>query len=158
MTYSTHFNTFTIERDVAADPALTFLAFSTAEGKGAWFVGPSDWKPLIREFDFREGGSERVKGQFGTGKISDFRCQYHDIVPEKRITYTYDMFVDDKRISVSLATIEFSPSSKGTLLKITEQLVHFDGYPTPEDREVGTRYLVEMAASYVESQAAKVAI
>jgi hypothetical protein len=79
-------------------------------------------------------------------------------VPEKRITYTYDMFVDDKRISVSLATIEFSPSSKGTLLKITEQLVHFDGYPTPEDREVGTRYLVEMAASYVESQAAKVAI
>jgi uncharacterized protein YndB with AHSA1/START domain len=57
MTYSTHFNTFTIERDVAADPALTFLAFSTAEGKGAWFVGPSDWKPLIREFDFREGVS-----------------------------------------------------------------------------------------------------
>ncbi len=158
MTYSTHFNTFTIARDVAADPALAYLAFSTKEGKEAWFVGPNDWAALIREFDFREGGSERVKGRFGNGKVSDFQCRYHDIVPEKRITYTYDMFVDDKRISVSLATIEFEPSAKGTLLKITEQLVHFDGYPTPEDREVGTRYLIEMAANYIEAQSAKVAV
>lgn len=156
MSYSTHFNTFTIERDIAAPPALVYMAWAQGDAKAAWFVGPSSWTPLIREFDFREGGSERVKGRFEDGKVSDFQCRYHDIVPESRITYTYDMFVNDKRISVSLATIELVPSAKGTLLKVTEQLVHFDGYPTPEDREVGTRYLIEMAANYIESQAAVV--
>jgi hypothetical protein len=65
------------------------------------------------------------------------------------------MFVDEKRISVSLATIEFLPASKGTLIRITEQLVHVDGYPTPEDRIEGTRYLIEKAAAAIEAQAAK---
>lgn len=160
MSYSTHFNTFTIERDIAAEPALAFLAFSTQEGKQAWFQGPPGaWECLEHYFDFREGGSERLKGLWKeSGTTSDFQCRYHDIKANTRITYSYDMFVADKRISVSLATIEFLPSSKGTLLKITEQLVHFDGYPTPEDREVGTRHLVEMAAQYIESQAVKATI
>jgi len=151
MTYKTHFHDFTIERHLSASPALAFSAWSTAEAKSQWFVGPNTWALLDRHFDFREGGSECVEGRFDTGKVSLFRCQYHNIVPNERIIYSYDMFVDGKRISVSLATIEFMADGEGTHLKMTEQIVHLDGYPTPEDREVGTRYMVEMAAAYIET-------
>ena len=155
MTSSCHHHTFVIERDIDAPPALVYTAWADGNAKAAWFVGPSDWKPLIRDFDFREGGSERVRGQFPDGKISDFQCQYRDIVPNERIAYTYDMFVNDKRISVSLATIELFPKGAGTHLKLTEQIVHFDGYPTPEDREQGTKYLVEKASAWIETQTAR---
>ncbi len=155
MTYSTHFNTFTVEREVAAPRALAWFAFSTREGKSAWFAPPASWTVLEDQFDFCEGGVERFKGRWENGKVSDFRCRYHNILPETRIIYSYDMFVDEKRISVSLATIEFLPSQKGTLIRITEQMVHVDGYPTPEDRIEGTRYLIEKAAAAIEAMAVK---
>lgn len=155
MTYSTHHHTFVIERYVDAPPALAFFAWADADAKAAWFVGPSDWKQDIRQFDFKPGGVERVAGTFPTGKKSDFQCRYHDIVPDQRIIYAYDMYVDGRKISVSLASIEFAAKGAGTHLTLTEQMVHLDGYPTPEDREVGTRYLVEMAAAYIEAMAVK---
>jgi len=53
--------------------------------------------------------------------VHSFDAYYRDIVPNERIIYSYDMHFDDRRISISLATIEFKPSGSGTLLKITEQ-------------------------------------
>ncbi len=155
MTYSTHHQTFVIGRDIAAPPSLAFFAWSDEAAKSSWFQGPAEWKLLEKTFDFREGGSERVKGRHPSGKVSDFQCQYCNIVPDQRIVYTYDMFVDGKRISVSLATVEFTPIETGTHLKLTEQMVHFDGYPTPEDREQGTYWLVEKAVAYIESDLVK---
>ena len=35
-----------------------------------------------------------------------YDARYQDIVPNERIIYSYDMHLDDKRISVSLATVE----------------------------------------------------
>jgi uncharacterized protein YndB with AHSA1/START domain len=46
---------------------------------------------------------------------------YQDIVPDRRIVFAYSMAVDDKRISVSLATVEIGPSGEGTRLVYTEQ-------------------------------------
>ncbi|MBW8881359.1 MAG: SRPBCC family protein [Asticcacaulis sp.] len=134
---------------------MVFFAWSNGDAKASWFAGPSDWDQIERKFDFRPGGEERLAGRFASGMTSDFRCRYHDIVQDQRIIYAYDMFVDDKKISVSLASIEFEPKGTGTRLKVTEQIVHLDGYPTPEDREVGTRFLVDKVAAYVESLAVK---
>ncbi|MEI9903558.1 MAG: SRPBCC domain-containing protein [Asticcacaulis sp.] len=114
-------------------------------------LGPAD--PRLR-FPRRRVPSASGAGS-RTGRISEFQCRYHDIVPDRRIAYTYDMYVDDKRISVSLATVEFTAKGAGTHLKLTEQIVHLDGYPTPEDREAGTAYLVGKAAAWIESQSIK---
>jgi uncharacterized protein YndB with AHSA1/START domain len=141
---STHYTTFSIEREYPVTLAKVYAAWSQAEAKSRWFAGPSDqWTIVKREFDFRVGGRERVVGKFKIGKVSDFNCLYWDIVPEKRIVYSYEMYVDGKRISVSQATVEFKPKGKGTLLIFTEQVVHLDGYPTPQDREQGTRGLLD---------------
>ena len=34
-------------------------------------------------------------------------------MPDERIVYTYDLHLDDKRISVSLATVELEPAGDG---------------------------------------------
>jgi len=60
---------------------------------------------------------------------------YFDIVQNRRIVYCYDMYVNDEKVSVSLATIEFEPAGKGTKLVLTEQ---------------GTKGLIENLAKYLE--------
>jgi uncharacterized protein YndB with AHSA1/START domain len=75
--------------------------------------------------------------------VCSFDALYQDIVPAARSVYTYDMHLDDRRISVSLATIEFSTQGAGTRLTVTEQGVFLDGYDKAADRETGTRTLLD---------------
>jgi uncharacterized protein YndB with AHSA1/START domain len=53
------------------------------------------------------------------------------------------MHLDDARISVSLATVEFTPEGAGTRLVFTEQGAFLDGYDDPAQRERGTRDLLD---------------
>ena len=72
-----------------------------------------------------------------------FVARYHGIVPDQRIVTTYEMYLDEKRISVSLATLEFKPDGAGTRLILTEQGVFLDGVDNPAERERGTRELLD---------------
>jgi uncharacterized protein YndB with AHSA1/START domain len=138
--------TFTIERIFDAPPAKVYAAFATEAGKARWFSGHGKWEPMERVFDFRVGGRERLKGKWTAGDVTDFDCTYRDIVPEQRIVYTYDMYHNGNKLSVSLATILFKPVGKGTLLSVTEQGVFLDGYDDAGSRERGTRELIEKLA------------
>ncbi|HEV2682294.1 MAG TPA: SRPBCC domain-containing protein [Rhodanobacter sp.] len=51
--------------------------------------------------------------------MSAFDCRYWDIVPNQRIVYSYDMHLDDRRISVSLSTLELGPEGRGTRMRYT---------------------------------------
>ncbi|MGC2131472.1 MAG: SRPBCC family protein [Candidatus Aquilonibacter sp.] len=141
--FTQHF-TFSIERTYDAPPHRVFLALANPEEKAKWFSGPrGQWKPLVREFDFRVGGRERARGEWLDGTTSDFQATYCDIVDDRRVVYSYDMYVNDKRISVSLATIELQSLGERTQLNFTEHVVYLDGYPTPEDREQGSAQLLD---------------
>ena len=67
-----------------------------------------------------------------------FRSRYHDIVPEQRIVYAYDLVLDGRLVSVSLATIELHPEGSGTRLVFTEHGAFLDGLDDPAAREHGT--------------------
>jgi uncharacterized protein YndB with AHSA1/START domain len=134
---------FTIGREYAAPVAMVFKAWADKEAKSRWFVGPEGWKEIVREQDFRVGGRERTKGVFPNGRVSDFRCEYRDIVDNQRIVYVYDMHVDGKKISVSLATVEFRKAANGTKLTVTEQGAFLDGYDDAGGRERGTNELLD---------------
>lgn len=146
------FATFTVERRIKAAPARVYRAFSDPEAKKKWFGGdPKAWKSIVREMDFRPGGKERARGQWQNGATSDFQCTYHDIVPERRIVYVYDLYVNDQKLSVSLATIEIFPDGADARLVITEQGVFFDGGDDAKHREQGTNYLMDVLKTSVES-------
>jgi uncharacterized protein YndB with AHSA1/START domain len=130
-------STFAIERTYEASPARVFAAWSDPEAKARWF-GASDF-----ELDFRIGGRELNRGGPDGGPVFTYDALYQDIVPDERIVYTYDMLMDDTRISVSVATVEFEPSGDGTRLTFTEQGAFLDGHDTPEQREHGTGSLLD---------------
>lgn len=142
---------FTVERRLAAPPAVVFKAWSDLEAKSRWFAGPDDWRQTIRTFDFRVGGEERAAGEWGDGKTSDFIALYRDIVPNERIVYVYDMHVNGEKISVSLAAIEIAPDGDGALMRVTEQGAHFDGIDGGKSREHGTNWLMDKLAASLNS-------
>lgn len=147
--------TFTIERELPYPPARVFAAWADPKAKAQWFAAATDlYKVVIRQQEFRPGGRERLRGEWKIGKVTDFQAVYFDIVPDRRIVYVYDMYVDDKKISVSLATIEFEPvqvkGGEGTKLILTEQGAYVDGgIDGHAGREQGTRGLVASLEKYL---------
>jgi uncharacterized protein YndB with AHSA1/START domain len=139
--------TFVIERTFKAPPALVFHAFADQNAKAKWFGGPSEWEKRPSVFEFRVGGRETSIGGPKGGTVHAFNCLYQDIVQNERIAYTYDMHLDDRKISISLTTIEFKPKGKGTHLKFTEQGAFLDGYDDAGSRESGSRWLIEKLAA-----------
>ena len=135
---------FCIERSYPHAPAKVFRAFADRAAKERWFGGEAgQWEELERHFDFRPGGSERAKGRWSSGMVSDFDCRYYDIVPDERIVYAYEMHLNALKISVSLATIELEAQGPGTLLRITEQGVFLNGFEDGGGREQGTNQLLD---------------
>jgi uncharacterized protein YndB with AHSA1/START domain len=135
-------NTFVIERVYEATPARVFAAFADPAIKARWFAGPEGWSQDKPVFDFHVGGRERAGGGPKGGPVHRFDAIYQDIVPNERIVYTYEMHMDDTRISVSLATLQFKAEGGGTRLILTEQGAYLDGHDIPAQREAGTRELL----------------
>ncbi len=129
-----------------------FRALSDEAAKSRWFYGPEGWRLIERAMDFRVGGRERVKGGFEGGVTTTFDAIYHDIVPRERIVYTYEMHLDERRISVSLATLEIEPLRPGrTKLKVCEQGAFLDGYDDVGKREHGTGDLLDKLGASLKS-------
>ena len=144
--------TFVIERTFDASPARVFNAFADPTIKARWFGGPPEWGPDERTMDFRVGGRETSKGGPKGGPVSFFDSLYQDIVPNERIVITYDMHLDDKRISVSLTTVELKPAGKGTRMVFTEQGAFLDGYDDAGAREHGFREIIDALEAELRRQ------
>jgi len=143
---------FTIERKLDFPPSKVFQAWADPKAKERWFAPPSDVKTESREQNFRVGGRDRLKGSWPSGMVSEFSAEYWDIVPNERIVYVYEMHLNGKKISVSLATIQFAADGKGTRMTVTEQGAFLDGYDDAGARERGTNGLMnQLEASLREA-------
>ena len=148
-------DTFSIERAYPAAPSRVFAAFASKEAKDAWGDDPgiesAQGEAAVTEFDFRPGGRERF-GMKYEGRNYRYDARYYDIVPDRRIVYSYEMYADDARISVSVATIEFAKSGEGTALTWTEQGAYLDGIDGDEAsalRMGGTAEMLDGLARYL---------
>lgn len=145
---------FTIERTYPnVTPQRVFDAFASVEGKNGWFTAPNDnWDIVERTMDFRVGGRERLSGRWKSGMITQFDATYFDIIPGERIVYAYEMLLDGRKISTSLATFEFKAApGGGTAFRMTEQGAFLDGYDDNGSRERGSIEIVGKLSAYLES-------
>lgn len=101
--------------------------------------------------DFRVGGHERFSGLAPEGTPYSYDACYYDIVPDRRIVYSYEMYSADDRMSVSLTTVEIVPDQDGTKLTYTEQYAFLDGIDKPADREEGTTWMLDNLGRYLAS-------
>ena len=159
-------DTFAIERTYPAPASRVFAAFTSSEAKEAWGdtgdlteldedatpdTTPGASTGASAEFDFRTGGRERFG--FGYQGVSyRYDACYYDIVPDQRIIYSYEMYADGARISVSVATIEFVQVTDGTALTWTEQGAYLDGFDGPQApglRKEGVSEMLDGLAKYL---------
>jgi uncharacterized protein YndB with AHSA1/START domain len=143
---STTHSTFVIERTYDAAPQKVFAAWADPTAKSRWFGPPQKGDYSL---DFRVGGSEHFTGG-PEGTLYTFDSRFMDIVPGQRIVHCYDMLRNDTRISVSVATIELEAEGAGTRLTLTEYGVYLDGQDTGEQREHGTKEMIEALGTYVD--------
>jgi len=136
---------FTLARTYDAPVERVWRALSDKAAKEKWFGGTAgEWTPIERSMDFREGGRERAKGRWASGMVTTFDAVYRDIVVNERIVYEYVLWLDERKVSVSLATLQFEAAGPGrTTLKITEQGAFLDGFDDAGGREHGTGLLLE---------------
>ena len=141
MQHSVTYADFTIKRSFKTPVKKLYKMFADQQSKELWFKGPGD-SPTKHQMDFRVGGSEFNSGQFHDGITHVFKGQYYDIVPNERIVYAYEMYLNNNRISVSLSTLEFSSKGENAELVLHEAGVFLDGFDTVESRERGTKELL----------------
>ena len=148
-------NTFRIERTLAASPDRAFGAFANASQKAQWLAPLDDEAGgdvfAHAEFDFKVGGHERFSFVEADGRTMRYDATFYDIVPGQRIVYSYEMYSNESRISISVASIQFLKTDSTTTLVWTEQGAFLDGLDTSEQREGGTSWLTDNLAEYLDA-------
>ncbi len=144
---------FSIEKIYQADSETVFSAWSNLDAKAQWFIGPGEWSVVKRELDFRVGGKEILHGRFPNGKETLYKAEYYNILPDKRIVFTYQMFLGENIHSISIASVEIeSISSDETMLTFTEQVAFLDGTIGREgllSRKEGTMALLDKITEFL---------
>ena len=147
--------TFKIERtfDCAAEGRVPRLRRPEGQGPMVRRTAGLDSRREVDGLPGRRprGGRRRPEGR---ADVEVRLSTYYDIVPNERIVYAYEMYLDDNRISVSVATIEFKAVPGGTRLVLTEQGAFLDGFDNPALREEGTRALMDQLAASLKRSAA----
>jgi uncharacterized protein YndB with AHSA1/START domain len=141
--------TFHLERTYDAPVARVWTALTERGAKDQWFGG-GDFQWLERSMDVRPGGTEHAKGRWPSGVVSTFDATYYDVIPNQRLVYAYEMHLDERKISVSVATMQLQAEGAKTTLLVTEQGAFLDGYDDAGSREHGTRALLEALGRSVE--------
>ena len=141
-TRSAQHGTIRLERRYKASPARVFAAWAEPKARAKWDV-PGRWVIADQTFDFREGGREVKRfGPKGDPRlVAD--TLYLDIVPQRRIVFSYSMTSRGTPISVSLTTVELSPDGERTRLLLTEQVAFLDGNDNAANREEGLASMLD---------------
>ena len=145
-TQSTHTD-FVIEREFSAAPEAVYQAWADPDAKRSWSDCHAEHTTEY-SLDFRPLGRETHGVTYPDGRVQRIEKVFFDIVPAKRIVFAYDIALDARRLSVSLVTVEFFGSPRGTRMVYTEQIAYLDGHEDRAQRLRGTEEGLDRLAAY----------
>ena len=114
--------TLTRTLHLAASPRTVFEAFSVAEKRRLWFRMPGNDR--THEIDFREGGAEVAGSTFpGTNgpEVLAYSGRFIEIVADHRISYQWELRINDELRMIGLSTIEITGVDCGARYDYLEQ-------------------------------------
>jgi len=150
--YSTVHSTFSVERTYEASPARVFAAWSDPKARLQWEAVGDNFTTTYTQNDFRVGGRDVSKFDFGKSDQYVADARYEDIVKDRRIVYAYTMSHNERRISSSLTTISLTPVAEGTHVVLTEQITILDGGDKVEYRQAGIEGQLDQLGGFLASQ------
>lgn len=83
------------------------------------------------------------------GRLQEIEKLFFDIEPGRRIVFAYDIRLDGRTLSVSLATVEFFAAPAGTRMVYTEQISYLDGHEDRAQRLQGTEEGLDRLGLYL---------
>jgi len=150
--YSTVHSTFSVERTYQASPARVFAAWSDPKARLQWEAIGDNFTTTYTQNDFRVGGRDVSKFDFGKSDQYVADARYEDIVKDRRIVYAYTMSHNERRISSSLTTISLTPVAEGTHVVLTEQITILDGGDKVEYRQAGIAGQLDQLGTFLAGQ------
>ncbi len=128
---------FSIERHYDATLDQVFAAWAEPGLKKRWFSEGFD-----HSLDFRVGGLETCEGLQPGGRKFTNTTYYHDIVPGRRLIFSYRLAFDDETVSVSQVTVLLDAHAGGTRIVFAEQGTFLGKIHTPDRRKSGWVWLL----------------
>ncbi len=101
--------------------------------------------------DFRPGGHEVSNVRDTAGVLHAYQARILDVIADRRLIFSYDLYLDTRRISISLNTVGFKPAGTGTRLIFTEQVIFLDGYVDAGSRRHGTEIGLDKLVLFLEA-------
>jgi uncharacterized protein YndB with AHSA1/START domain len=106
-------------RKLDATPTKVWRALTEPSMLKHWMAPDPAFKTPVAEVDLRVGGRYRIVMESPDGEEHDVRGVYREIVPNKKLAYTWTWQSTPERESV--VTIELRSSGDGTELKLTHE-------------------------------------
>ena len=131
-----------LTRIIDAPRDKVFRAWTDPELLKQWFA-PLPYTTPFAELDVRPGGANLIVMRDPEGNEFPNRGIYLEVIENERLVYCYEMHLDDRKISVSVATLQLKVNGKQTRLMVTEQGAFLDGYDDAGSRERGTGELLD---------------
>lgn len=132
----------TVATTIAAPLSEVWRAYTTPADIMAWNAASPDWHTTAATVDLRAGGrfSSRMEAKDGSMGF-DFAGVYTQVVPQKRIEYSFG----DRT-----GRVEFSESAQGVIVQVA-----FDGETENpvEQQRAGWQAILDSFKRHVESRA-----
>ena len=146
-----HHETLVFEREFDASPARMFEAYVNPKEREVWSAPTPETVIVIDEADVRTGGRETARCGSADNLNWIMKTAYHWVTDGRQITFTEELWDDDKVLTVALITFDFQDlSGQRTRLKLTDQVTSFVGEGGVAGHRDGyEKALANLAASMV---------
>ncbi len=121
------------DREYAAPPELVFEVWTKSEHLARWF-GPDNVEVELCEVDARPGGVIRLQHRFPRGPLVSIRGVFDEVVPPKRLSFTFTFVDSNDRPTVNammpewpagahiVMTVELFPTARGTRMTVAQRV------------------------------------